>query len=42
VFVVVQLVPGHLRECQLGGIMAGVSLAGLARALLEVFHVRLV
>ena len=41
-FVVVQLVPGHLRECQLGWIMAGVSLAGLARALLEVFHVRLV
>jgi hypothetical protein len=42
VFVVVQLVPGHLRECQFGRVMAGVSLAGLAETLLEVFHKRLV
>jgi hypothetical protein len=30
-----------LRECQLGWIMAGVSLGRLARTLLEAFHVRL-
>jgi hypothetical protein len=30
-----------LWECQVGGIMAGVLLTGLAGALLKVFHVRL-
>jgi hypothetical protein len=37
----VQLMPGNLRECQVGRIMAGVLLTGLAGALLKVFHVRL-